>query len=142
MGELSRGRRAAVSAETELPVARHRADQSVWGHLTDTIVGGIGDEQIAKRVHSNARWTGELRGSRRAAVSAETELSVARHRADQSVWGHLTDTMAGGIGDEQIAKRVHSNARWTGELRGSRRAAVSAETELSVARHRADQSVW
>src|SRR5882672_10484809 len=94
-------------------VARYGDDDSRRRHLQDAEAARVGDEQAARRVHGDSNRIREEWGSRKIAVAPNTEGSAARHGAGDTTGCHLLDSLVAGIGDEQIARRVHGDARWT-----------------------------
>src|SRR5262245_13359757 len=128
MGELSRSRRTAVSAEASFPGARDGAAHAAWRYSVDAPVAKIGDEEIARLVH---RYTG--------LIITEGSYSPC-HGADHAVCRYLTDDKEKCVGDEDIARPVRRNTR-RHEWGRSRLNAVFTEAVRPVACYRADHTV-
>src|SRR4029453_2757475 len=100
-----RGRcRPAVSAEARNSITRHGADDAGRSDLTNTVVVGVGDEEIAVLVHGDSVRKRQYCGSCRAAVSAEAICSVAfaRHEANSSRGRDLPDALVNRQSNVQI----------------------------------------
>ena len=131
--------RTAVSAETELPRARHGRDRPSGVDLADTIIATIGDVEVARSVCRHAIGRVDLRLSRGTVISAETEFPRARHGRDRPGGVDLADAVAAPVGDVEVARPVYRHGLGSGELRLSRRSAVSTGTEPPSPRHGRDR---
>ena len=91
--ELSGRGWATIAAKAKCSVTRHRPDDAVGGHLPNTVVTVLGDEQIAGSIYREAFGVEELSGRGNPTVSAEAGCSGARDGGDRP-WSILSVQMA------------------------------------------------
>src|SRR5439155_7961051 len=79
--QLSGSRGSAVPAKTKTSISRHSGDRSLRGHLSNSLVKGVRDEEISGAVDRHTSWAREtkLRRRRRSAVPARTITSISLH---------------------------------------------------------------
>src|SRR5204862_17683 len=69
---LSGSRRSAAPAWTIIiSISRHSGDRPRRGHLSNSIVTGVRDEEISGAVDRHTHWTIQLSGNSRSAVPAK-----------------------------------------------------------------------
>ena len=108
---MSRGGRAAVSAEAFCPRPRDSGDGAVGIHLADAVVARIGNVEVAGVVHRHAGGAPQLSRGGRAAVSAVALCPRPRDSGDDAVGGHLADAVVARIGNVEVAGVVHRRVR-------------------------------
>ena len=138
--EQRAGRRAAVPTVAPDVRARDRRDHARRVHLAHAVVRGVCDVEVARHVHRYALWVGEFRVGGRAAVPAEAQGTSACHGCDHARCVHLAHAVVRGVGDVEVARRVHRHAAGVPEQRAGRRAAVPAVAPDVRARDRRDHA--
>src|ERR1700680_4564586 len=91
--ELGAGGRAAVTRVANQSIARHCGDDSCGGHLPNAVVAVISDIEVPAGVDGYAGGKIELRAAGRATVARVTRRTIACHRGDDSLGGHLPDAV-------------------------------------------------
>ena len=134
IGQSSPDRRAAVAAEAFLPRAGDGGDRPCGIDLSNAIVAGIGDVEVAcpvRRHEQKSIGTDiELGLGRQPAVAAEAFLPRAgesRDHAGRVDPPHSVARVARGV---HVSRPVHRHARGIGQSSLDRRTAVPAEAFL------------
>src|SRR5438445_483351 len=104
--QRSGSRGSAVPAKTKTSISRHTSDRPRRGHLPNSMVKRVRDEEISGTVDRHTSWKIQLSGSRRSAVPAKTKTSISRHSGDRSRRGHLSNSLVKGVRDEEISGAV------------------------------------
>src|SRR5438552_1678507 len=137
--QLSGSRGSAVPAWTKSSISRHSGDRPRRGHLPNSLVTGVRDEEISDTVDRHSRWVIELSGSSGSAVPAKTTYYISRHSGDRARRGHLPNSLVTGVRDEKISGAVDRHISWVIQLSGSSWSAVPAQTAYSNSRHSGDR---
>ena len=126
--ELRGGGRAVVAAVASGSAAGHGRDYPRGKvHFADTIVAGIGDEEVTRGVYGDICGAVEPGGGGLAAVAAIAGNSVAGDGGDHARGGvDFADAVVAGIGDKDIAGGVHGNPLRQIERGGGGRTVVAA----------------
>src|SRR5882672_9121089 len=119
-------------------VSCNRADDPARRHLSDPVIVAVGNEEIARTVHSHTEWCVQIGSGGRTPVSAETLHSVSRNRTDGPTRSHLADSVVKVVGDEETARTVHRHTGWGVQISGGGYTPISAEALYSVSSNRTD----
>ncbi len=110
------------------------------------MVVGIGDEQVASRVHCQAEHIGQLRSGGQSTIAGIAKRAVARHAGDDSIGRDLANAIVAVVRHEHITRIVHCHtwrkgttvrsnirgSRWIGavepKLRAGRRSTIARIT--------------
>src|SRR5215472_3560326 len=108
---------------------------------TDYAVQRVGDINFTVRSHGDAARKVEERRGRVAAIAAISDAAFAGDGKDVAVGCDFADARVVRVGDINIAGGIPCDSDWIVELSIHRRSAVSAGTEVSVARQVAQAPV-
>src|SRR5439155_901156 len=100
--------------------------------LPDSIVAGVGDEKVPRRIDGDVKGITELRLCRRAAVAREALAPELGGGPSGARPIDLPDAVVPDIGDEEVPRRVDGDARGGVERRLCRRAPVAREVHGPV----------
>src|SRR5439155_1604764 len=129
---------------TKSSISRHSGNRPLQGHLPNSLVKGVRDEEISGAVDRHTSWATEpsLSGSRAAPANAKTNNSISRHSSNRPRRGHLPNSLVTGVRDEKISGAVDRHTSWAPQLSGSRgpAAAVTVKTNSSISRHSSDRA--
>ena len=79
--------------------------------LADDVVAAVGDEEVARRVHGDARGVVELGAGGRSAVAAVARSAVSGDRGDHARGVvDLADDVVAAVGDEEVPRGVQGDA--------------------------------
>src|SRR5206468_9804223 len=135
--EVSEDRISATPANvtSSIPISRHSSDRARRGHLSNSLVTGVRDEEISGAVDCHISWARvtKLSGSRGSAFPAKTNRSnsISRHSGDRARRGHLANSTVTGVRDEKISGAVDRHTSWGIQPSGNSQSAVAAGTGLS-----------
>ena len=104
---------------------RDRGDHAGRRHLAHTVVGGIGDVQVARRVHGETLRIEELRRGCRSAIAAEARCAVACVRGNHSARRNLKYLVEIRVADVGVARGIHGNETRYHQFGTNRRSARS-----------------
>src|SRR5439155_22110022 len=109
----SASRRSPDPTNTNSSIPRRSGDRPPRGHLPNSIVNEVHDEEISGTVdrHTTSWWGKEtkLSGSRGSAVPAKTSSSITRRSSHRPLRSHLLDSVVGDSADDTTS----SNTRGT-----------------------------
>src|SRR5439155_656042 len=129
---------------TKSSISRHSGNRPLQGHLPNSLVKGVRDEEISGAVDRHTSWASETKVSGRCgfAVHARTISSISRHSGDRPRRGHLPNSLVTGVRDEKISGAVDRHTSWARQLSGSRgpAAAVQVKKNNSISRHSSDRA--
>ena len=140
--QLGAGGGAVVTAEAGVTGAGDRGDDPAAGYdLTDTVVLGVRDEEVARGVHGDAGRVPQLRARAGAPVAAEAGNTGAGDRGDDpGAGGDPADAVVTGVRDEEVARSVDGDAGRVPELRAGGGAPVAEEARTAGAGERGDDA--
>ncbi len=134
------GRRTTVARDSELAVSGNRVDDAGDDPPQAGIIG-VGDYQVAGRVHGHGLRLVQRARSRHAAVAEKIGLPVSREGGDRAVWSDAADAVRLRIGEVQVAGAVYSQPDRPIDGSLQCRTTVTAVAARTVAGHRADHTL-
>src|SRR5438093_1432906 len=137
--KLSGRRGSAVPAWTISSISRHSGNRPRRGHLPNSLVSGVRDEEICGTVDRHTNTATKLIGSSRSAVHAKTKTSLARLSGSVPCRFHLPNPLDIDAHSLHVALPIYPSSTRETKLSGRRGSAVPAKTISSISRHSGDR---